>query len=153
MKMHLLPGVDDVNKGRLQAGTADEEAINVGLLAQLLAVLLANTTTIQDAGLICSLVIDSLLEPLADSGVDLLSLLSSGDLAGANGPDGLVGDNNLGPIASANLGLEGIQLLSDNRNSGASLTLLERLAAAPDDADAVVGGVLGLGGNELIALA
>lgn len=32
----ILVAVDDVDKGRLQAGTADEEAVNVGLLAEVL---------------------------------------------------------------------------------------------------------------------
>src|SRR4051812_42554846 len=67
--------VDNVDKGRLQACTTDEETVNVGLLAELLAVLLAYTAAVQDAGLIRGLVVDLLLEPLADGGVDLLRLL------------------------------------------------------------------------------
>lgn len=85
--------------------------------------------------------------------MNLLCLLGGGNLAGANGPDGLVGNDDLGPVTGANLGLESVQLLGDDRDGGAGLTLLERLAAAPDDADAVVGGVLGLGGNNLVGLA
>lgn len=78
--------VDDVNKRRLQAGTADEEAVNVGLLGKLLAVLLRDTAAVQDARLLRSLGRDFLCEPLTESGVDLLSLLSGSNLAGANGP-------------------------------------------------------------------
>lgn len=83
--------------------------------------------------------------------MDLLGLLSSGDLAGANGPDGLVGNDDLGPVR-ADLGLEGGELLGDDVDGLAGLTLLERLATAPDDADATVGGELGLGGNNLVRL-
>jgi hypothetical protein len=79
-------GVDDVDERRLQAGTADEETVNVGLLGKLLAVLLADAAAVQDTGLLSSIGGDLLLEPLAERSVDLLSLLSGGDLAGTNGP-------------------------------------------------------------------
>lgn len=136
---------------RLERSTADEETVNVGLLAELAAVLLVDAATVQDASLVGNLVADVGLEPLSDGLVDLLSLLSGGNLAGANGPDGLIGDDNLGPVG--NLGLEGGELLADHVDGLAGLTLLQGLAAAPDDADAVLSGVLGLGGNNLVALA
>jgi hypothetical protein len=50
-----LIAVNDVNEGRLQAGTTDKETVNVGLLSKLLAVLLGDTATVQDAGLLGSL--------------------------------------------------------------------------------------------------
>jgi hypothetical protein len=50
-----LVAVNDVNEGRLQAGTTDKETVNVGLLSKLLAVLLGDTATVQDAGLLGSL--------------------------------------------------------------------------------------------------
>lgn len=149
----LLEAVDDIHESGLQAGATNQEAVNVGLLAQLLAVLLTDTTTVQDARLIRGLVVDALLEPLADGSVHLLRLLGRGDLAGTDGPDRLVGNDDFGPVAGADLGLEGIQLLGDNRNSRAGLALLERLTAAPDDADAVVDRELGLGGDGLVRLA
>lgn len=80
----------------------------------------------------------------------LLSLLSGSNLASANSPDGLVGNDNLGPVAD--LGLESLELLAHNLNGLAGLTLLEALTAAPDDADAVLSGVLGLGGDNLVGL-
>jgi len=70
----------------LQAGAANKEAVNVGLLGKLTAVLLADGATVDDTDVILDLGGDGLAEPLADSGVDLLGLLSSGDLTGANGP-------------------------------------------------------------------
>lgn len=72
--------------GRLQAGTADEETVNIGLLGELTAVLLADRATVDDADLVLSLGRDGLAEPLTDSGVDLLGLLGGGDLAGADSP-------------------------------------------------------------------
>ena len=136
--------------GRLEGSTTNEETVNVSLLAELGAVLLVDGAAVQDAGLVGNLVADRRLEPLADGLVNLLGLLSGGNLAGANGPDGLVGNDNLGPVAD--LGLEGLELLADDLDGLARLALLEGLTAAPDDADAVVGGVLGLGGDELVGL-
>jgi hypothetical protein len=73
----------------LQAGfklAANQETVNIGLSSELTAVLLADRATVDDANVLLSLGGDGLAEPLADSGVDLLSLLSGGDLSGANSP-------------------------------------------------------------------
>jgi hypothetical protein len=72
--------------GRLQAGTANKETVNVGLGSELTAVLLADRATVDDTNIISSFGRDGLAEPLADSGVDLLSLLSGSDLAGTDSP-------------------------------------------------------------------
>lgn len=135
----------------LQAGTANQETINILLLRQVLAVLAVDAAAIQDTGLVRDLVANVLLEPLADGGVDLLRLLDSGDLASADGPDGLVGNDDLAPVA--NLGLEGSQLLLNDGNGLAGLALLQGLAAAPDDAHAAFGRDLGLGGDQAVRLA
>lgn len=82
--------------------------------------------------------------------MDLLSLLSGGNLASANGPDGLIGDDDLRPVGD--LGLESGELLADDIDGLAGLTLLQGLSAAPDHTDAVLGGVLGFEGNNLVAL-
>ena len=79
-------GIDDVDKRRLQRSTANKEAVDIGLLGKLAAVLLVDAAAVQDAGLLRSLGRDLLLQPLADGGVDLLSLLGGRDLAGADGP-------------------------------------------------------------------
>lgn len=138
---------------RLQAGTTNQETINVGLLAELAAVLLVDAATVQDTGLLSNLVADLALEVTTDGGMGILSLLRSGNLAGTNGPDGLVRDDNVLPAAGTNLGLEGLKLSGDNLDRLVALALLERLTAAPDDLQAVVDGVLGFGGNDLVRLA
>lgn len=79
-------GVDDVDERRLQRSTANKETVNVGLLGELAAVLLVDGATVQDTGLLGSLGRDLLLQPLADCSVDLLGLLSGGDLAGTDSP-------------------------------------------------------------------
>lgn len=106
---HLQTGVDDVDDynshlsvmgtrkddsgtrakltGWLQAGTANQESVNVGLLSELTAVLLADTATVDDPSVLGDLGRDLLSEPLADGGVNLLGLLGRGDLAGTDGPE------------------------------------------------------------------
>lgn len=83
--------------------------------------------------------------------MNLLCLLSAGDLSSANGPNGLVGNDNLAPVTD--LLLEGRELASNDLQGLASLTLFQGLTTAPDDADAVFGRELGLGGNNVVALA
>jgi len=82
--------------------------------------------------------------------VNLLRLLGGSDLAGANGPDGLVGDDDLAPVLDL-LG-DGGKLGNDDLHGLAGLALLEGLAAAQDDADAAVNGGLGLVGDEGVGL-
>lgn len=72
--------------GRLQAGTANQETVNIGLGSELTAVLLADGAAVDNTNVLLGLGGDGLAEPVADSGVDLLSLLSGGDLAGTNSP-------------------------------------------------------------------
>ena len=143
-------GVDDVNKGGLQRGTTNEETVNVLLLGELVAVLLADTATVDDSGVVRGGLADLLGEVLTNSGVDLLSLLSAGDLAGTNGPDGLVGNDNLAPVLDL-LG-DGAELVGDDLDGLVGLSLLEGLANAENNTEAVVKGGLGLGGDEVVGL-
>lgn len=71
---------------RLQASATNQETINIILLGQVTAVLLANATTVDDAGVVSDFGGDGLTEPLANSGVDFLRLSGCGDLAGSDGP-------------------------------------------------------------------
>ena len=135
---------------RLQAGTANKETVNVLLLGEVLAVLSVDAAAVKDPGLVGDLVTNVGHEPLADGGVNLLGLLDGGDLAGADGPDGLVGDDDVLPVA--NLGGDSSKLALDHLDSLARLALLERLAAAPDDADATLGSNLSLVGDDLVRL-
>lgn len=141
-------GVDNVDKGRLQRGTANKESINVLLLGQLVAVLLADTATVDDACRLGSLLADLLGQPLADSSVNLLCLLRRGHLARTNGPDGLVRNHNLAPVLDL-LG-HGTELVRDDLDRLAGLTLLERLAAAQNHAEATIECGLGLARHESV---
>lgn len=84
--------------------------------------------------------------------MDLLRLLGGGDLAGANRPDGLVGNDDVGPLLRRDGLCDSTKLLSNDGDGVALLALLERLAAAEDDADILVKGVLSLGGDKGVVL-
>lgn len=90
--------INNVNKLGLQRSTSDKESINVGLLGEFLAVLGVDGSTVENAGFVCCLGGDLFLEPLAEVGVDFLGLFGGCDFAGSDGPDGLVGDDDLGPV-------------------------------------------------------
>lgn len=137
----------------LQRGTSNEETINIWLGSEILAVLVGDRSTVDDASLLSNLLVDLLLQPLADSGVDLLCLLSGSDLSGTNSPDWLVGDDDLAPLLSGDLLGDSGKLVSDDLNGLTLLALLEGLSAAEDDVDVLVKGGLGLGGDELVGLA
>ena len=138
----------------LQAGTTNKETIDIGLGAEGLGVLAVDTATVQDAGRIGDGTRYILLEPLADGGVDVLGLLNGSNLAGANRPDGFVGNDDVLPVSVASkLGLQLAELLLDDGNGLVRLTLLQGLAAAPDDTNTTISGELGLGSNHIVGLA
>jgi hypothetical protein len=72
----------------LQAGTTNQESVDIRLLGKFLAVLCIHAATIQDTGLVCSFSRDGLLDPLANGGMNLLCLLGGSNLACTNGPEG-----------------------------------------------------------------
>lgn len=148
----LQTGVDNFDEGRLQAGTANQKTVHIGLLGEVAAVLLADGATVDDADVLRGLSGDVVAEPLADSGVDLLGLLGGSDLAGADGPDGLIGNDDLLPLLLGKVLGDSSKLPSNDVDGFASLTLLQGLTNAKDDVQATINGSLGLASNELVSL-
>jgi hypothetical protein len=136
----------------LQAGTSNQETINIWLGSQVLAVLVGDTSTIDDSGILCNLLANTLLQPAANGSMDSLSLLSRSNLSGTNGPDWLISNNDLGPLLLAQNLLNSRKLGRDNRLSLTGLALGKGLAAAEDNPDAAIDGSLGLGGDEGVVL-
>lgn len=132
--------------GRLQTRATNQETINIGLLAQLDAVLLADTSTIDDSGLLRRLSANLLLQPVANGSVDLLCLLGAGNLAGTDSPDWLVGNDNLAPVLD--LVGDSAELRGNDLDGLVGLALLERLTTAQNNTESTVKRGLGLGGNE-----
>lgn len=144
--------VANVNKLRLQARTTNEESQDARLARELLAVLTRDATTINDAQLLCLTLGQLLLRPLVDGSMNLLCLLRRGNLARSNGPDGLVGHDDLGPVLG-DLLAHSLELADDDVHRLVGLALLEGFAHAEDDAERVGKGSSRLVGDGFIALA
>lgn len=134
--------------GWLKRSSSNQEAINVWLLAQILAVLLTDTATVDDSGLLSGLRADLGLQPVSNSSVDFLCLLSRSNFSSANSPNWLVSNNYLRPVGD--LILDSLQLRSNDINGLVALSLFQCLAAAENNADSAVESGLGLGCNELV---
>lgn len=83
---------------RFQTRPTDEESIDIFLLGQLLAILLAHAAAVDDPRALGRILGNRIGEPLSDRGVDFLRLLCGGDLACADGPHGFISDDDSGPI-------------------------------------------------------
>lgn len=135
---------------RLEGSTANKEAVNIRLGSQLLRVLVRHRSTIEDAGLLSSLLAELLSHPLPDSIMSVLRLLSARDLSSSNSPNRLIRNHNLAPV------LDDLrhsrELPCDNLDRNALLPLLERLSNAENHAEATIKRSLGLGSDKLIRL-
>ena len=87
--------------------------------------------------------------------MDFLSLFRSGNLAGADGPHGFVGDGDAGrvPETLRELGGDGVELFEDDIVGSAGFTVLEGLTTAGDDVHTSGGALLNLGGDDVVGLA
>jgi hypothetical protein len=70
----VVAGADDLLEGVLEGGTANEEAINVGLGNQLIGILVSHRSTIKDSCLVSSFLGNVALNPATNEVVSLLSL-------------------------------------------------------------------------------
>lgn len=83
-------------------------------------------------------------------GNEMTHLLGGSGLAGTNGPDGLVGDNHVGPVTDL-VGI-GAHLAGDHLVGIASLALLQGLANAGNDLETSCQSMLGLLGDQFVGL-
>src|SRR3954449_141582 len=77
----------------LQRGAADQAAVDVGLGEEALGVLGLHAAAVLDSDAVGEVLVPHFGKGLADEGVDFLGLGVGGGAAGADGPDGLVGDD------------------------------------------------------------
>ena len=92
----FLPSVDDtLEVSALQRSTADEATVDIGLGKEFRSIAGLAGATVEDGSVIGYSLTVLLSDDAADIGMDFLSLLGSGGLTGTDGPDGLVGDDNL----------------------------------------------------------
>mmetsp|Transcript_10177 Transcript_10177/g.21454 ORF Transcript_10177/g.21454 Transcript_10177/m.21454 type:complete len:292 (-) Transcript_10177:159-1034(-) len=122
--------VDDVEELSLERCTADETAVDVGLLEQVGRVGTLHRAAVDDARLRRDLGRHIRRQPLAEGLVDLLRLLRRRGAAGADGPHRLVRDHDLGPVVLRELVGERRELLVTDLEGLARVALLELLANA-----------------------
>jgi hypothetical protein len=141
---------DDGREGVLKGSTANKEAVNIRLTDELSSVLVSHTSSVKDSDFIGCLLGYVFLYPLAHEIVGLLGLLRAGGLAGADGPHGLVGNNNLAPFW--NLFTDGRKLTGIDLVGFTWFTLIKFLTDASHNGEASIDGKLGLLCDNLVGL-
>lgn len=130
----------------LKIRTTNKEPINISLLAQILAVLLTHTATIDNSRLLSSLLINLFLQPRPNRSMNLLSLLRRSNLPRPNRPNRLISNHNLTPIL--NLILNRLQLIRHNFNRLPTLSLFQTLTTTENNTDTSIERSLCLVGDE-----
>mmetsp|Transcript_33690 Transcript_33690/g.103994 ORF Transcript_33690/g.103994 Transcript_33690/m.103994 type:complete len:286 (-) Transcript_33690:19-876(-) len=144
--------VDDLDELRLEGSTTNQEAVDVFLGVQVVRRAGGDGAAVEDAERAADLVRHVARDPLADERVHLLGLLRRGDLAGADGPNRLVRDDDLVPLGLTQHRRDGLQLRHDHGGRAAVLAVAERLADARDDAEPLGDSGLHLGADDLVRL-
>ena len=134
----------------LERGTANEEAIDVWLLHEVSTVACVHGSTVQNSRFTCNVIGDILGKPLSNLKVSVLCLLWRGDLTSSDGPDGLVGDDDVAPLGLLKLISNCLKLSGVDLAGLASFSLLELLADACHDGDTIINSGLGLLGDVLV---
>ena len=124
-------GDDRQEVGGVEAGAADEEAVDVGQLDQLGGVVGLDRAAVEDADAGGGLGI-ALGEDGADEGDRLLRLLGRRRATRADRPDRLVGDDDPVELLSVNRRQVGLELAAQNRLGLAGVALGLALADAED---------------------
>lgn len=96
----LGSSVADVDKLGLETSTADQEAVDVGLRAELARIRAGHRAAVQDASGLGHLGAHVVGEPFAQLGVNLLGLGWRGRLARADRPHRLVRDHHSTPVVN-----------------------------------------------------
>jgi len=146
----VIAGTDDLLEALLERCATDEETVNVGLADQHSSVGISDGATVEDSDFLSGFLRNVLGQPCADGLVGLLSLLGGSNLASADGPDGLVSDDDLGPVV--NFLSDGSELSGVNFVSLVRLTLINLLTDAGHDGETVAQSELGLLGNNFVSL-
>src|SRR5689334_4438254 len=90
---HVVEPADPGELVHLEARTAHQAAVDIIAVHDPRDVRGLHRTAVEDAYAVGRCVPVDVTDPLADGGADLLRVVGRGDLAGADGPDGFVGDD------------------------------------------------------------
>ena len=122
----------------LERGAADKATVDIGVGEELFGVGRLAAAAIEYAGLVGHLFAILLSDESTDVGVDFLSLVGSGGLAGADSPYWFVGYDYFLELLGGEVEETILNLTAYHFELFAGLTLIEDLAAADDGADLVL---------------
>ena len=114
-----------------EAGAADEAAVNLGLAHELACVLVVHAAAVEDADII-GCVAEDLTDGATDGGDGAVGILRCGGHAGADGPDRLIGDNNVLQVFGGHAKQSGNGLAANDLFGDARFARLKGLTN-PDD--------------------
>ena len=138
---------DNMEKGaRVETRAADQKAVNIVLFHEFGGVFRLHTAAVKDAE-VGSLGPEQVGEDGADFVMDLVGLFRGGHLAGANGPDGLVGDDQLGDLLLGKALQGATHLGLDHGHGFLGLALGEGFPHADDGPQVIADGGHRLGGH------
>ena len=140
-------GVDDGEEVvGLEGGAADEAAIDVFLVEEAFGVIGFHAAAVLDANAVGVVFVPHGGEGFADEGMDFLSLFVGGVSAGADGPDGFIGDDEA--VGVVHLSVQLIELGADDVEGLVGVALFDFFADAVDEGEG--GGIdgFGLAGDE-----
>ena len=147
----LTSGANNFEEVGIQRGTAHEEAIDVRHSYEVASVLGADRATILYARSISYFLRYVFLEPVTDEFAAFLRNLRRGGLAGTDGPNGHVSDDDAAPVLHR--GLEAFELGLEDVVRRVSLALFQRLANAHDGVQTPILGLGNLVGDHDVCLA
>ena len=147
----VTDSLDDDGELRLERGTSNKESIDVWLSDKFCTVSSIGRTTVLNSHGSGDVSVHLFGQPRSDVGVSFLGDSWGCGLASANGPDGLISDDNVAPLVDR--ALDGTELSGEDRVGFASLSLLESLTAAEDCLEAASLGLGDLLGNDIVTLA
>ena len=123
-----------------QAGPADESAINVFLRCDFPPVAGIHTAAVEDADGFRGAAVVELGNESADGGDGFAGLRWTGVDTGADGPDGLVGNDDEGDLGGCDRTETGADLLADDGVGLTGFLVLKRFANTEDGDDVVIEG-------------
>lgn len=124
--------VEDGAEDRLAARAPDQEPVNVIKFDQVLAVRLSDRSAVKDPRVRRHLLTGVLFEPAPDDLSSLLCLVSTGDLAGVECPDGLISYDYFFPLGRLHALADSLELCGNHLLRPLSLSFLQVLANAID---------------------
>ena len=145
-----IAGSNNIGESWLEGSSSDKETIDVLHSNELGGVGIGDGSSVKDSNGSSGLLGNIGSKPFSDFCMSILSDLWGGSLSGSNGPDWLVGDDDVGPVVA--LLSDGIQLSIIDILGLSRFSFLEQLSNAGKDSETIVNGQLGLQGHVLVAL-